>query len=80
MGRFRGRLRKLEREMETTLVVMEHEVSTALRFREENVSPTPSSTSFTGEVSPPAGGALTDDIEMVHSSAATVQGDFATAS
>jgi len=38
MGRLRGRLRKLEREMDTTLVV-EHEVGTTSRFRGEEIYP-----------------------------------------
>ncbi len=33
MGRFRGRLRKIEREMETVLVAVEHEDGTVSRWR-----------------------------------------------
>ena len=32
MGRFRGRLRKIEREMETVLVAVEHEDGTVSRW------------------------------------------------
>ena len=39
MGRLRGRLRKLKREMETTRVVVEHDAGTTSRFRGEIICP-----------------------------------------
>ena len=38
MGRLRGRILKLEREMELELVVVEHEDGTTSRFREDAVT------------------------------------------
>ncbi len=39
MGSLRGRMRKLEREVDTTMIVVEHEDGTTSRFREEDVFP-----------------------------------------
>lgn len=39
MGSLRGRLRNLERELYTTLVVVEHEDVTTSRFREDDIYP-----------------------------------------
>jgi hypothetical protein len=47
MGRLRGRLRKLEREMDTTLVMVEHQDGTTSRFRKEHIPLMPYCTSLT---------------------------------
>lgn len=39
IGSLRGRMRKLEREMDETLVVVEHQDGKTSRFREEEVFP-----------------------------------------
>lgn len=39
MGSLRGRLRKLEQEVDTTMIVVEHEDGTRTKFREDEIFP-----------------------------------------